>query len=292
VTADEAFRGVSKVFGDWVRRDVSADALTAPPEPTRRVVVVNKPDAVQTEVRAGNLGIRRNHPDYLALNLAVRILGGEGANRLHQVLRTERSLTYGAQANLDSRKESGDIQAQTNTRSSATAEVLRLMVDQFWKLQRERVGDRELADAKAYITGSFPLTIETPDAIATQVLNVLFYGLPVEELQTFRERVNAVTPDDIQRAARLYLRPDRLSIVLVGNAAAFTAQLKGIGFPTVETIDMTDVDLTTADFKRPQRRAAARWPPVRTPQVHADACTVDVVSGAAASGPRLCRPAP
>ena len=80
--------------------------------------------------------------------------------------------------------------------------MLRLIVDEFWRLQRERVSERELADAKAYLTGSFPLTIETPDAIATQVLNVLFYGLPIEQLQTFRERVNAVTVDDIERVAR------------------------------------------------------------------------------------------
>ena len=89
--------------------------------------------------------------------------------------------------------------------------MLRLIVDEFWRLQRERVGERELADAKAYMTGSFPLTIETPDAIATQVLNVLFYGLPVEQLQSFRERVNAVTADDI--AARRALLPAARSAV-------------------------------------------------------------------------------
>ena len=86
----------------------------------------------------------------MALNLAMRILGGEGANRLHQVLRTERGLTYGAQADMDTLRESGDFEASTNTRSEATGEVLRLMVDEFWRLQRERVSERELADAKAY----------------------------------------------------------------------------------------------------------------------------------------------
>ncbi len=70
VTAEEAFEGVKRVFGDWERRAVPADTFTPPPDPTRRVVVVNKPDAVQTEVRVGHVGIRRNHPDYMALNLA------------------------------------------------------------------------------------------------------------------------------------------------------------------------------------------------------------------------------
>src|SRR5204862_6299374 len=152
--------------------------------------------------------------------------------------------------------ESGDFEASTNTRSPATAEVLRLIVDEFWRLQRERVGERELSDAKAYLTGSFPLTIETPDAIATQVLNVLFYGLPVEQLETFRQRVNAVTVDDIERVARFYLRPDRLSVVLVGNAAAFEQQLRRVGFGTFEHIDMPALDLTAADFKKTPRVGA------------------------------------
>src|SRR5437763_4844774 len=186
----------------------------------------------------------------MALNVAIRILGGEGSNRLHQVLRTERALTYGAQASFDTLKWSGDIEAETNTRSEATGEVLRLIVDEFWHLQRDRVGERELADAKAYLTGSFPLTIETPDQIAMQVLNVIFYDLPLEHLQTFRERVNAVTADDVQRVARLYLKPDNLSVVLVGNAAAFTAQLQGVGFGKYETVELANLDLTAADFKQ------------------------------------------
>jgi hypothetical protein len=215
---------------------------------------------VQTEVRVGHLGIQRRHQEYMALNLAIRILGGEGSNRLHQVLRTERGLTYGAQADMDTLKESGDFEAETNTRSEATGEVLRLIIDEFWRLQRERVSERELENAKAYMTGSFPLTIETPDQIAMQVLNVVFYGLPLEQLQTFRDRVNAVTVDDIQRVARAYLKPDRLSIVLVGNAAAFAPQLKGVGFAQFETVDLDNLDLTAVNFQRATRAAAGAGP--------------------------------
>jgi len=253
VTADEAFATARRVFGDWERRDIPISTFTEPPGPTRRVVIVNKPDSVQTEVRVGHLGIARNDPDYMAVNLAIRILGGEGSNRLHQVLRTQRALTYGAQADLNAMKESGDFMATTNTRSTATGEVLRLIVDEFWRLQRERVSERELGDAKAYMAGSFPLTIETPDAIALQILNVVFYGLPVEQLQSFRERVNAVTVDDIQRVTRKYLKPDRLSVVLVGNASAFASQLGGIGFGTFETVDIENLDLTAVDFKHATR---------------------------------------
>jgi zinc protease len=263
VTADEAFDAVKKVFGDWARRDVPAQQFIEPPSPTRRLIAVNKPDAVQTEVRVGQVGIPRKHPDYMAVNLAMRILGGEGSNRLHNVLRTQRGLTYGAQADMDALKESGDFVARTNTRSEATGEVVKLILDEIWRLQREPVNERELADAKAYLTGSFPLTIETPDAIAMQVLNVVFYDLPIEDLQNFRDRVNAVTPDDIQRVARAFIKPDRLSVVLVGDVGAFANDLRGVGFSQFETVDLGNLDLTAADFKKIAGPGPAAQPRLR-----------------------------
>ena len=163
-----------------------------PPPPTRRLIVVDKPDAVQTEIRVGQLAIPRKHPDYLAWDLTVKILGGEGANRLHRVLRSERGLTYGAEADTQAMKQAGDFVAETNTRTETTGEALRLTVEEFSKLQRQRVFERELADAQAYLAGSFPLTIETPNDIATIVMNALFYELPLDEISTFRERVQAL----------------------------------------------------------------------------------------------------
>jgi predicted Zn-dependent peptidase len=251
VTADEAFAGAERAFGLWEKAPNTAPRAPDPPPSTRRVVVIDRPGAVQTEIRVGNIGLPRKHPDYLALDLAIKILGGEGGNRLHRVLRSERGLTYGASADTNALKDAGDIVADTDTRSETTGEALRLIVDEFWRLQRDRVSDRELSDAQAYLTGSFPLTIETPSAIALQVLNAVFYGLDLNELQTFRERVNAVTADDIQRVARLYLHPDKLSIVLVGDASVFAKQLPGAGFQQFERVPLADLDLAAADFRRP-----------------------------------------
>ena len=258
VMSEEAFAAAERAFGAWPRGDVPAISLIAPPEPTRRIVVIDKPDSVQTEIRIGQLAIPRKHDDYMAFDLAVKILGGEGANRLHRVLRSERGLTYGAQADSEARKQAGHLVAETNTRTETTGEALRLAVDEIAKLQRERVGERELADAQAYLAGSFPLTIETPNDIATQVLNVIFYELPITEIGTFRERVQAVTPDDVQRVARQYIRPDRLSIVLVGNAEAFVPQLRRVGFTDFEVIPIAQLDLMSATLKRDAPRAQAR----------------------------------
>lgn len=256
LTPEEAFAGAEKTFGAWPRRDLPVTSFPDPPEPTRRVVLIDRPGAVQTEIRVGNLGIPRRHRDYDAFNLAVRVLGGEGANRLQRVLRSERSLTYGASADVQSLKQAGGIVAETDTRSEATGEALRIVMDEFSRLQRDPVSELELGDAKAYMTGSFPLTIETPDAIAMQVLNVLFYDLDVKTLQTYRERVNRITSDDIQRIARAYLRPGRLSIVLVGDAATVLPQLARAGVSDVERIPIDEVDLSSATLRRPRRAVA------------------------------------
>jgi zinc protease len=263
VTADEAVATVTRAFGDWARREVPTDTAADPPQPTRRVIIVDNPALVQTEVRVGHLGIARKQNDYMAMDLAIKILGGEGANRLHRVLRMERGLTYGASAEMETLKRAGEFVAITNTRSEATGEVLRLIVEQFNRLRLERVNEQELADAKAYLTGNFPLRIETPDDIAMQVLNVLFYDLPVEELQTYRQRVNAVSVDDIARVANGYLRPDRLSVVLVGNAKAFVSQLKAVGFDRYEVIPAGDIDLTTVDLRRHPAMGDPGGPPAR-----------------------------
>ena len=253
ISADEAMAGMTKVFGDWPQGTVPTFQPIDPPQPTKRVIVVDKPDAVQTEIRVGQIGIPRKHADFLAMDQAVKILGGEGANRLQQVLRSQRGLTYGASADLDAYKTTGGIVAETDTRTDATGEALRIAIDEFYRLQRERVYEGELEGAQAYLAGHFPLTIETPDAIATQVLNQLFYELPLEDLQTYPERVRSVSPDDVQRVARTYLRPDRLAVVLVGNADAFVKDLQGVGFPEFERIRIDQVDLLAADLKKSNR---------------------------------------
>jgi zinc protease len=260
VSADEAMAGLEKAFGDWPAGDVPVFKPIDPPEPTKRVIVIDRKDAVQTEIRVGQLGIPRRHNDYLAMDQAVKILGGEGANRLQQVLRSQRGLTYGASADLQTYKTAGGIVAETDTRTEATAEALRLTVDEFWRLQRERVYDGELEGAQAYLAGHFPLTIETPDAIATQVLNQLFYELPLDELQSFPERVKSISPDEIQRVARSYLHPDRLAVVLVGDADKFAKDLKGVGFGEFERIPIDQVDLLSANLKRGGSRIGAAAP--------------------------------
>ena len=257
VSPEEAFAGAERAFGGWTRAELPAMQTADPPAPTRRIVVVDRPGAVQTEIRVGNISLPRRQKDYLALDIATKILGGEGGNRLHRVLRSERGLTYGASADLHALKDTGNIIAETDTRSEKTGEALRLIVDEISKLQRQRVQQRELSDAQEYLTGSFPLTIETPSAIALQVLNAVFYGLDLNDLQTYRDRVNMITVDDIQRVAQQYLHPDRLTIVLVGDASVVSKQLAAVGFDEIQRISIADLDLSSPDLRRQTAPAPA-----------------------------------
>ncbi len=250
ITADEAMAAATRVFGDWPQQAVQPPTLPEPPPPTRRVIVVDKPDSVQTAIRVGQLAVPRKTPDFMSIEQAIRVLGGEGSNRLFRVLRSERGLTYAASADLNPMLLAGDLIAETDTRTEATAEAVRLIADEFTRLQRERVGDGELAGVQAYMTGSFPLSVETPGAIARQVVNAVFYELALDELRTYRQRANAVTPDHVQRVARTYIQPERLSIVMVGNAAAFRNQLVKAGIASFETIPLTELDLSAASLRK------------------------------------------
>ncbi len=257
ITSEEAFTAVEQVFGDWAPGELTIPPVTDPPPSTARVVVVDMPGAVQTEIRMGHLALARDDADFLAFDLAAKILGGEGGNRLHRVLRSQRGLTYGAATDVEARKAGGNLLAETDTRTETTGEVVRLMVEEFARLRSQRVGGRELSDAQAYLAGSFPLTIETPNQIATQILSNVFYELPLDALETYRERLQAITPDDLARVARQYLLPDRLSIVLVGDAAGFVGQLPGVGFEDFEVIPVEDLDLLSASLRRTSTGAAS-----------------------------------
>jgi zinc protease len=250
LTADEGFAAAEKAFASWPRRDVPAVKPVEPPPPTRRLVVIDRPGSAQTEIRVGHIAVPRTHPDFVPIDLAIRILGGEGANRLFGVLRSDRGLTYGASAAFHTYRTSGDIVAETDTRSNATGESLRLMVDEFWRLQKEPVNPAELRGAQDFLAGNFPLTIETPGALAQQVLAHLFYGLDPAEIEAYRDQVERVAAADIQRVAKQFLKPDRLSIVLVGDASVFGPQLQALGFGEYERIPIAQLDLNSPTLRR------------------------------------------
>lgn len=239
----DAFKLAEQWFGSWQKKDVPR--RTDPELPKfqgRRIVVIDKPDAVQTEIRVGQTSVRRKDPDYFNLLMASYILGGSAGGRLNRTLRVERGLTYGAYATIVPKRGPGSFYSTTDTRTEKTTEALKLVFDEIEKLRTSDVPPQDLQDAKSFIIGSFPLNIEVPGDLATRLVTVFLYDLGDDYLRTYRDRLAAVSEADVQRSAKEKVSAGNIAAVLVGNAAQFKTGLEPLGKVEVIPIDKLDLD--------------------------------------------------
>ncbi len=241
ITEPECLNLATRFLGKW--KNESALPLRPRTEPhvssRREVIVVNKPDAVQTEIRVANLGIPRSSPDYFALMIANQVLGGPAANRLFDVLRTEHGLVYGASSDLDCYSTLGAWIAKTSTRSDETIKATEMVLNQLANLRKQPIRQWELQNARDYLVGHEALQFESASQIANQILEMMLYHLPWNYWNLFPQKVRTLTAQDVLATTRKYLNPDDDIIVLVGNVAAFKDGLKKLG--AVRIIPIADV---------------------------------------------------
>ncbi len=230
ISESDGLRLAREYFGDWAKGQ-GTRASAKPPDPGRggRVVIIDKPDAVQTEIRVGTRGIPRNSPDYEALTAANQILGGPATNRLFKTLRTQQGLTYGASSQLLCRRFAGDWVAKTSTRTSGTAEALEAVLQQLKRLRDHPMSDNELGAAKSYLLGHMALEFETSEDMAGHFVDLAVQGLPLDSWKQFGQRIEKLRAEDVFAATRAVLGSGENIIVLVGNAAAFRGDLKKLG---------------------------------------------------------------
>jgi len=221
----------TRFLGDWKDRGSSPPPppLEYPQPPERQVIVIDKPDAVQTEIRVANLAVPRSSPDYYALTVADQVLGGPAANRLFEALRTRRGLVYGASSDLKCYSSLGAWIARTSTRSSESVRATEMILDQMKRLRSHPISGAELEMAQNYLVGHQALEFESPSQIANQVLKVLMYHLPLDYWNHFAEHIRSLNTADVLSATQKYLRPDDDVIVLVGDVSAFKSNLKKLG---------------------------------------------------------------
>jgi len=153
-------------------------------------------------------------------------------------LREEKGYTYGAYSNLDARRSAGTFRATAEVRTAVTGASLHEFFYELKRIRDEAVSTEEITNAKAYLTGVFPIRIETQDGLIDQLVSIKMFDLPDDFLKTYRDDVNAVTTEDIQRVAQAYVRPDRAALVIVGDAAEITEQVK----PYAEAIEYYDTE--------------------------------------------------
>ncbi len=172
-------------------------------------------------------GPARMADDYFPTVVANNVLGGGYSARLNAEIRIKRGLSYGANSGLTARKQPGPITALAQTRNDAVPQVFDLMVSEFTRLGAEPIAANELAARKAVIIGGFGRTVETTSGVAGQYSALAQFGLPLEKLQSYSNDINAVTAEQAQAAAKAYFDPSKATIVVVGDAQKFWADVKG-----------------------------------------------------------------
>jgi len=239
VDRDEVIARVEQLFAAW--KPGTLPNLDLPPlakRSARSVYVVDRPGSAQSNIVIANEGITRTSPDYFPMLLMHTILGANASSRLFMNLREEKGYTYGAYSNLDARRLAGTFRATAEVRTQVTGASMHEFFYELGRIRNEAVSAEELKNAKAYLAGVFPIRIETQDGLIDQLVSVRMYDLPPDYLETYRESVNAVTAEDIQRVAQSYVTPDCAAVVIVGDAAEVSEQMK----PYAEKIELYDTE--------------------------------------------------
>jgi zinc protease len=246
----DAFAQVERFFGAWAQGPPTAIPLFKPPTSSKHtLVVIDKPDAVQTEIRIGLVTVPFLDPKYFTAVVYNAVVGNSASSRLFNEVRMKRGLSYGAYSFIGRSSQPAIFEAGTSTKTESTVEALSVSLDVLRGLETTPVPAAELASSKAYLTGAFPLEIETPDSIADQVLEAMKFGLGKEFLESYNSKIEAVTAEQVQAFARRWVPADRTVLVLAGNAAAFSAELEK-KFGPFKTISYKDVDLLRADLQK------------------------------------------
>jgi zinc protease len=257
IKTSEAFERAEKRFGAWTNRTTPLVPAPSPAVGPHRILAIDKPDAVQTEIRIGNLGVPRNSPDYLALRVADQILGGPSENRLFKALRSHQGLTYEASSELLSYQTAGVWLAKTFTRTPETVKSVHLALEQIKRMHDHPISAEELATAQGYLIGHLALDFETSEGVASQTLELLVYNLPLDYWNRFPENIRALTAEEVWNAARQRLAPENNIIVLVGDLSGFEKDLKKLGpvqFIPLAEVDFGSQELVPSVGRAPERR--------------------------------------
>ena len=167
-----------------------------------------------------------------------QVLGAGASSRVFMNLREEKGYTYGAYTRLDAKRLAGDFEATAEVRTAVTGESIKEFFYELGRIREEKVGDDELADAKNFLTGVFPIRAETQEGLTNLIVSQHLYGLPADYLQTYREMVDAVTVDEVLDAAKKFVRPEEMSIVIVGDAEEVLPQVKD----HADSVEIFDTD--------------------------------------------------
>jgi zinc protease len=202
----------------------------------RRVVIVDRPGSVQSELRVGHLGIDRYDPRYFSAIVISTVVGGMFWSRLNRRLREELGYTYGARCGFDVRRSAGMFSASAAVQTAVTAPAMKELVALLEAARSAPFEEGELGEARDYQVGVFPLRFESTGGIAAAIEPIATYGLADDFWQTYRSRIEAVGAAEAHAAAAELIRPADLLIMAVGDAAAIRSEVESLGLGPVEVV--------------------------------------------------------
>ncbi|HEY8833918.1 MAG TPA: pitrilysin family protein [Gemmatimonadaceae bacterium] len=220
ISSENAKKLVIEAFGKWPHGSSRQQPLSVKARTTRkRIHIVNKPDAPQSELRIGHVGLPRKHPDFFPTLVMNAVLGGLFGSRINLNLREAHGYTYGASSFYDWRRGAGPFVVSTAVESDVTAPALREILIEIDRIRDEKISAEELSLARDYLEGVFPIRYETTAAIASALATMAIYDLNPEYYDSYRTNIRNVSEDAVLNAARTHLHPELLQTVIVGDAA-------------------------------------------------------------------------
>jgi len=226
---------IAKAFGEAPAGTAFEWRAASPPPPQAKLLLVDKPDATQTYFYIGQPGVDRRNPDRTKLLILNTLFGGRFTSMLNDALRVNSGLTYGAGSTVQQVRLPASIYISTYTKTDTTGRAMDMALDVLKKLSAQGITAEQLASAKAYIKGTFPAQrLETSDQVAGVLADMELYDLGRDEVDDFFSRIDGVTLEQANQAARKYFRPDGLTFVVLGNAAKIRDVVKKYAGQMVE----------------------------------------------------------
>ncbi|HUI66280.1 MAG TPA: pitrilysin family protein [Bacteroidota bacterium] len=237
ITLEELMSRLEASLGSWRGEQTDLRLPPAPAPVDRCIYLIDRPGAVQSEIRIGCPALPRATPDYFAATVMNRILGGQFSSRINVNLRERRGLTYGARSAFVFLKTPGPFFASGGFISEKTDTSVEQLVSEIDRLYRDGVTEEELAFSKKGLVGSFALSFETISQIAAALQTLVLYGLPEDYYGTYLENIDRVTLEDIRRVAAGTLDSRRMAVLVVGDAGRIRGGLSRLGLGDVRMLD-------------------------------------------------------
>src|SRR3954471_17112061 len=239
VTPGQIEQKINSLFGGWQSGEIPTLNYSEPPKAgATTIYLIDKPGAAQSSFRIGSVGVPRSTKDYFALTVMNTILGGSFSSRLNQNLRETRGYTYGAGSRFDMRRAAGPFTASAEIVAAKSDSALIEFMKELNGI-RQAVPADELSRAKRYLQLQLPGNFETTQQIASALVPVALYGLPLDYYNTYVQSVEGVTQADVGRVAQQYINPGSLAILIVGDRKTIEQGLKATNIGPISVRTMT-----------------------------------------------------